>query len=400
MLRWRKEDIAYCANVHPGITAAAIEDHLKDITCAVKHMGQQPSMAAGLWINENALLEYKNETNKNRLIETLKELNLKAITFNGFPQGNFHQKIVKTEVYTPTWAEDSRLNYTKALASLLSECLPDDVDTGSISTLPLAYRNNWSGEAHQQACQQLMAFAAHAEIIHKNTGKQIRLCLEMEPGCVLEKTDQAIRFFTEDLKHYAARYGFPQSLVDNYLGLCYDVCHQAVMRETVRDSLNAIRQANIIIGKIQISSALCASFTEPDEYRKHLSSFAEAKYMHQCTAQNSETHYSDDLVDALQKKAFLEANNWRIHYHLPIQSDRIIIGNQLVNGLSTTQHHILEVLDALADFDYSPHLEIETYTWQVLPETLRPKNTQDLIQGLHNERQWLIQALATRNLIQ
>lgn len=49
--------------------------------------------------------------------------------------------------------------------------------------------------------------------------------------------------------------------------------------------------------------------------------------------------------------------------------------------LKTTQAELQQALVAVKSLDYAPHLEVETYTWGVLPEGRQP----DLAEGLAAE---------------
>lgn len=410
MVRWCTDEIAYCANVHPGTSAQEIGNNLSNISSAVRENGGLANMHAGLWVCETALHEYQNTSVFADLIDTLQREQLKVVTCNGFPQVNFHQSVVKQKVYQPTWADQRRLDYTVGLAKLLARCLPEDVNCGTISTLPLGYRLGWNGEQHQQACLHLLRYAKAAQEIALQTGCHIRLCLEMEPGCVLERTEQIVHFFTNDLPTCAKDTGFELELIDRYLGICYDICHQAVMQENISASVGAIRAAGIIIGKVQVSSALEVNFSEAFDQPNSggnngtfssLKKFAEPKYMHQLSTytKDDEFIFCDDLIEAINDVTFPRCKPWRIHYHLPIQQNEIVDDGHTLSGFTTTQKAIEEFLDTLITFDYAPHIEVETYTWHVLPEFQVNDSEQALIQGLSREREWLINEMRQRDLL-
>jgi hypothetical protein len=102
-----------------------------------------------------------------------------------------------------------------------------------------------------------------------------------------------------------------------------------------------------------------------------------------------------DLPDALADSGF-PADPWRIHFHVPVQSRTLFTGD-----LGTTQAAIGAALDFLAAQEgrLHPHLEVETYTWQVLPEAMRPTDEAQLIAGLAQELHWLQEQLAARGLL-
>ena len=57
--------------------------------------------------------------------------------------------------------------------------------------------------------------------------------------------------------------------------------------------------------------------------------------------------------------------------------------------LTTTQDELKAAILALLSLPEAPHLEIETYTWSVLPEDERPKDAQGLVEGLAREFAWV-----------
>jgi len=397
---WTKEQLAYCSNVHAGVTPAAIEANLQNITVKIRQQRGLARMQVGLWINQHAAEAYRSDKVLNKLKAVLAEQQLDVVTLNGFPQNDFHETVVKEKVYLPTWAEKSRLNYTLHISHILAHCMPEDITEGTISTLPLAYRKNWNESYHQEACKQLCHYAkAMAELEHE-TSKHIRLCLEMEPGCVLENTGQLIEFFTQDLPFMAKHEGVELCLIERYLGVCFDVCHQAVMQEDIQESISQLHQAGIIIGKVQISSALKIENPENAKIRAILQSFAEPKYLHQLSTvdNNNQFVFSDDLSIALAQDDFPTNSPWCCHFHLPIQIDKLTINGQVVEGISTTQKSIEQLCDYfVSTLPYAPHLEVETYTWQVLPNAV--KNHDDLVGSIVNELSWFEEALAKRNLL-
>ncbi len=401
MTKWYPYEIAYCANVHPGTTASAIENNILTITSAVKNAVGLERMYSGLWICEDALAEYQQDDAVARLKQTLADSNLSVVTFNGFPQEDFHQDVVKKNVYQPDWSTDRRLNYTIELAKLLAKILPSDIDEGSISTLPLGYRENWSIDAQRQASTNIFAYAKAADALYKATGKRIRLCLEMEPGCVLERTDQTIAYFNKYLKDFSRLQGVDYQLVLDNVGLCYDICHQAVMNENVTQSFQDVSDAGIVVGKIQVSSALKVMDAKNSDAQSLLQQFSEPKYLHQTTviAKDGKSAFYNDLPDALASVDKSIYDEWRVHFHLPIQATAIDLNNVEVESVTTTRDAIEECLQCLAQGNQKPHIEIETYTWQVLPSSLYDGTQACLIKGLAREHQWLKDTMSSYTLI-
>ena len=66
----------------------------------------------------------------------------------------------------------------------------------------------------------------------------------------------------------------------------------------------------------------------------------------------------------------------RVHFHVPI--DAVSLG-----PLGTTYQELRHALATVKELDYAPHLEVETYTWEVLPDDQKPT----LVEGLTRELQ-------------
>lgn len=395
---WHRGHLAYCSNVHPGETLDAIDGNLEQWFSRVRDARKLRQMHAGLWLSREASLALvSSEEQLQRFAEQLRAHGLLLSTLNGFPFGGFHAQRVKETVYEPNWARRERLDYTLDLATVLSRCLPDDCREGTISTVPLGFAPGWTGEQHQQALHNLCELAGGLVSLKERTGRHIRVCLEMEPGCVLESTDEAVAFFRDDLRGFAADRQIDDEALRQHLGICYDVCHQAVMYETPAQSLEKLTAAGIVVGKIQLSCALDVLDPTDSTTQKSLAEFAEPRYLHQVRAVDSHGDLLScmDLEEAFASAPMKTADAWRIHFHVPIQADSLAHGN-----LGTTQGELLKVLDYLANNPaLRPHLEVETYTWQVLPPRLRPTDDRQLIDGLANELAWLDKALEERGLL-
>ncbi|WP_298769810.1 metabolite traffic protein EboE [uncultured Shewanella sp.] len=389
-------EISYCSNVHMGDSLAQLRDNLVQYIQAVRKQRQLSKMSAGLWISATAANELNNEPALQSFKHLLDQTGLNLQSINGFPYGNFHQQTVKEKVYLPDWSAIERVDYSRSLAVILAACLPDGCDSGTISTLPLGYKKNWTPQKHQAAIAHLTELMDFLGQLYEQTGKRIILCLEMEPDCVLESTEELITFF---------RHEIPQAAIfKRHLAICYDVCHQAVMFEESGTSLRRIHEANIAIGKIQISNALEVLFDHEDRpLMDCLRMFCESRYLHQVKCLPVEeqnvgrchdsqlTQYSD-LVSALSHPL---KGKGRIHFHVPIHAPYLILPQ-----LGTTQSEILSVFDFLHDHpELSPFLEVETYSWQVLPSHIRPDNDDELIIQIAEELSWVERELQQRGIL-
>ncbi|SDB10881.1 metabolite traffic protein EboE [Pseudomonas sp. NFACC13-1] len=392
---WTATQIGYCSNVHPthdlGGLRASIERHFQTVR-TLRGLDTQDS---GLWISAVAAAELQQASARADFLDLLQRNGLRLTSLNGFPYGQFHQGAVKADVYLPSWADPQRLAYSLDLARFLAQALPADCAQGVISSLPLGYAAHWSPTLQQRAEQQLRELTAALARLQRETGKKIVICLEMEPDCVLENTDQAIAFF----RHWQATDPHHE-----HLALCFDVCHQAVMFEDCYQSLDRLRRARVPIGKIQLSNALICRLPEDAQRReqvlKTLGGFAEPTYLHQVKARAGQDRLSAwaDLPAALYEceQDGHAPPELRIHFHIPLFSEHLLLPE-----LSGSQVALTQTFDFLADHgDFRPVLEVETYSWGVLPSQLRPTTEYAQLQGIAAELHWVEDQLQQRQLLQ
>lgn len=396
-MSWSRSQLSYCSNVHPGETLAGIRANIAHYIAPVRQLRGLESMSAALWLCADVATQLVREPAAlTAFRQLLDEHGLYLQTLNGFPYGGFHQARVKEQVYLPDWSTPQRLDYTTHLATILAACLPPDEIVGSISTLPLGFAPGWTRERQQRALDQLLTLTITLADLEASTGKHIRVCLEMEPGCVLERTAQSIELFNTWLPARAKTQGIDADAVHKYLGLCYDVCHQAVMMEDINASLGAIVAGGITIGKIQVSSALSVSDVATPETRSWLGAFAEDKYLHQvCTRDaNGNPIFRADLATALADSDYPVLDDWNIHFHVPVHCETLYRDN-----IRTTCEANEDMLAFLSRHPQCrPHIEVETYTWNVLPGAMRPRDDVGLIDCLGKELLWL-EAQMERHLL-
>jgi len=396
---WQPTELTYCSNVHPGTSLTEVQDVIKHHIANVRKLRGLDTMGAGLWLSAQAAESLCSDAQAmTNFSQSLHTNGLALFTLNGFPYDNFHTTRVKEKVYHPNWATPDRLAYTLNLSRILATCLPRNKSFGTISTLPLGYTPDWNSGEQKKALANLCQLAKSLHKLKIDTGRHIQVCLEMEPGCVLESTEQAITFFTHDLISAAAQHGVSKNLIFDHLGICFDICHQAVMFESPAQSLAQFREAGITIGKIQISSALELKQPANCNPEQALNDFVEPRYFHQVRSKTTDDQLAAkmDLPDLFADKNFPDTSSWRIHFHIPIQSK-----TTQESTVSTTQDAILQVLEYLQQHpELHPHLEVETYTWQVLPFTLRPISDADLHKGLAAELDWLEKNMQHLNLLQ
>lgn len=383
--------LSYCTNVHPGRSISEVEHGLDQFTVAMRSNFGAP-LAAGLWLAAPVIAELLAEPSRLPAFrDGLLRRGLTCHTLNAFPFGDFHDRRVKENVYLPDWADARRRDFTNHCAQVLSELLPGGAD-GSISTVPLAFKGFEHSRGHLDRClDNLIQTAIALARIRETTGRLIRLAIEPEPCCLVETTDEAIRFF----QRLRERAGDVNRLdaVRTHLGLCYDVCHQAVEFEDIGESIRSLRAADVRINKVHITCALqLDSPAENDEGRHALARYAEERYLHQTFARTTAGTVLREL-DLTGKLAlepppeFRDAPIWRIHFHAPVDAERL-------GPLLTTRRELRQALTAVAALDYAPHLEVETYTWEVLPHDPGDTGPTRLIDGLTRE------LIATRQMLQ
>jgi sugar phosphate isomerase/epimerase len=370
--------LGYCTNVHPGRSVAEVLAGLDRYTVPVKQKLGRP-VAAGLWLARPVVDELLSAPHGvAHFAGELAARDLTCYTLNAFPYGDFHAARVKENVYLPDWSQPERLTYTEECAAVLAALLPAGIE-GSISTLPLGFKEFPHSSDFVEICvRNLIRCAVWLDRVQSETGRTVRLAIEPEPLCLLETTAEAIAFF-ELLGKLA---GKQERIVREHIGLCYDVCHQAVEFEDISQSIQAIDRAGIRINKMQISCAIQVDRPSANrEAVQALRRYVEPRYLHQTFSRSSDRTvvHSVDLSEALLDAppvGFAGADQWRIHFHVPVDAEKL-------GPLDTTKPAVVAALAAAAKLSHAPHLELETYTWEVLPGA----EGIDLVEGLSRELQ-------------
>jgi hypothetical protein len=379
--------LTYCTNIHAG---EKWHDHFsilqENIPKIKKALSPDEPFGIGLRLANEASLELQNE-NLATFKKWLNENDCYVFTMNGFPYGGFHRTKVKDHVHSPDWTTQDRLNYTLRLFQILSALLPEGQE-GGISTSPLTYRH-WHKEhkeVFKTATANIVRVAEELIKIKNKTGQVLHLDIEPEPDGLLETGPEFIEWYNK----YLLPAGIPG--LQEHIRLCYDVCHFAVGYEDHLAVVNELERQGIKVGKIQISSALKASM--PDEKSKReavknsLSVFNESTYLHQVVALKKDGNFKryPDLPEALQEVHDSTVKEWRSHFHVPL----------FVEGygvLESTQPDIEEVLSIQQRKPFTAHLEVETYTWEVLPEQLKLPIADSIIR----EMEWVRSIMLTRH---
>jgi len=367
--------LGYCTNVHPGRSVAEVLAGLDRYTVPVRKTLGRP-VAAGLWLARPVVDELlASPDGVAEFAAALAARGLPCYTLNAFPYGDFHAARVKEHVYRPDWTTPERADYTLNCAGVLAALLPPDAD-GSISTLPLGFKGFDHPPGFTAACaRRLVTLARELRDLRERTGRTVRLAVEPEPFCLLETTAETVAFF----EALWAAAGSAEEVVRDHVGVCYDVCHQAVEFEDAEAAVAALAGAGVRVNKVQVSCAI--ELENPganDAGRAALRSYAEPRYLHQVFAggRGGVVVSAADLTSALcddPPAAFRDADRWRVHFHVPIDADRL-------GPLGTTKPAVRDALAAVARLPEAPHVEVETYTWEVLPG-----GAVDLVAGLARE---------------
>jgi hypothetical protein len=311
-------------------------------------------------------------------------------TVNAFPHGAFKGERVKEEVYEPDWRSDTRSRYTMQVADILAEVAPPDVNP-SIQSPPLGFKPRVTGpDVVDEYTRHVLQVVAHLVKLEQRTGRTVTLALEPEPFCFLEVTSEAVDYFTQHLyadksaeslaKATGLSVAKAHAALRKHLGLVYDICHQAVEFEDISASLASLVKAGIPIFKLQEAAALRIPEVTKDLVDA-LRPFADTVYLTQTVEKRDGklTRYLnlEDAFAAWEKDP--GPREWRTHFHVPVFLDDL--------GLfKTTRFAIEEALRFHKATPVSTQLEIETYTWDVLPQSLK---TGDITDYVVRELEWV-----------
>ncbi len=365
--------LTYCTNIHAAEAWPDVLAGLKRHLPAIKaEVAPDRPMGVGLRLAAAAAESLDDPSAFADLQELLDTGGYYVFTINGFPYGVFHGRRVKEGAYAPDWSEPARLAYTNRLADHLARLLPEGME-GSVSTVPGTFKP-WAEGRSEAIAENLIRHAAHLAALAERTGKTIVLALEPEPFCLMETIAETVAFFERRLfgREASARLagltglsrGAAAEALRRHLGVCYDVCHAAVEFEDARASVRRLRDAGIAIAKLQLSSALRIARVSAAT-AEQLGPFDEPVYLHQVVERrNGELVRYLDLPDALAAVDRAIGAEWRSHFHVPIFLSEL-------QDFSTTQGFLREMLALHREAPISQHLEVETYTWDVLPERYR-----------------------------
>ena len=354
--------LSYCSNIHTGEIWSEHFAQLKQHVPSVKaQVSPDQPMGLGLRFANQASIDLQDPAELKALQSWLREQNLYVFTLNGFPYGGFHNTIVKDQVHAPDWTSTDRRDYTIRLAHILSKLLTEK--EGGISTSPLSYKYWWNTEeecrqAMRASTQHLLEVVDALAEIEQNTGKIIHIDIEPEPDGLLSNHADFVAWYENVLLPA----GNPD-LIRRHVQLCFDICHYGVSFDAPEASIQELKTKNIPVGKIQISSALRVDLrTQEADKIAELQKYQEPVYLHQVKALRKDGSHQEfkDLDEAFAAYQPSTYDEWRVHFHVPLFLETYGL-------LGSTQKEIRETLAIQKASPFTKHLEIETYTWGVLP---------------------------------
>jgi hypothetical protein len=382
--------LAYCTNVHRGETWAQTFSALERHTLVVRRrVAPGQPYAIGLRLGHRAAEELAQPAMLTAFRHWLDANDCYVFTINGFPYGSFHGTRVKEQVYAPDWSTHERLVYTQLLFNLLAQLVPAGV-AGSVSTVPGSFKPWTTNDPARRAAifENVTACARTIAEISDRTGRDLHLGMEPEPCCQFETTQETVDFFD----------GWRSSDVSvesdgllRRVGVNYDCCHLGVEFEEPGAALDRLVQAGLRLSKIHLSSALRV---KPDAAgRAALAAFVEPTYLHQVVIGSSTSGVVRkryvDLPEALaDTEPSRPDDEWRVHFHLPLHA---------APGapFGDTRDHLLGALDWMkAHPEACQHVEMETYTWEVLPPAMRLSIEDQLV----NEYEWTLSEMRARGM--
>lgn len=380
--------LAYCTNVHRGETWAETFAALEQHTLRVKERVQpQGRYAVGLRLSDQAARELSDAPTLLQFQRWLDQHDCYVFTINGFPFGQFHGTRVKENVYRPDWTDPRRLEYTTRLFDLLAQLVPPGVE-GSVSTSPGSFKDFITSPEHERAMRDnFWRCVEQIAALGEKSNRQLHLGVEPEPFGWFENTAETLHFFEQMQDEHPN-----EARLESHLGVNYDACHFAIEFEDPAQTVALFQQNGIRLSKIHLSNALRLRPTPTA--RQQLAAFAEDVYLHQVIVRRADGSMMRfrDLDTALNSPLAQmpeSGNEWRVHFHVPLHW-------QPAGGLNTTADHVHGLLKLLeTQPQLCSHLEMETYTWAVLPE---PWRSRDVVDQLVGEYDWTLRQLAGHGL--
>ena len=392
--------LTYCTNIHAADGWEGVLANLRQYAPPLKaRFSADAPFGVGLRLSAREARELLADNRLQEFRKFLDDNGLYVAVINGFPYGHFHGAPVKASVYAPDWRDNARVDYTLDLIRILQALVPAGMD-GGVSTAPLSYKawmNVADAAAWETVTRNVVRVVEALVKARREHGTVMHLDIEPEPDCVLENTAETVTFFRDWL--FGAGAGMLATALgvdasearrelQQHVQLCFDCCHFAVEYEDPATALSDLQEAGIRIGRVQLSSALQVNFPDDARSSKDVAArrrpFADTTYLHQVVEKGAGAiqHYPD-LHVALDARPEHAGRDWRIHFHVPLFA-------RDYDGFGSTQDYVEKVIGLAQQQRFTTHLEIETYTWDVLPPGLKL----DLGESIAREYDWVLQAIA------
>ncbi len=389
--------LTYSTLVHPGDDWAQMWQSLTTYVPKVKaRIAHNQRFGVSLRLSaDSAATLVSSRAERDNLKRFLDDNGMYLYTVNAFPYGAFKGTQVKEQVYEPDWRSEERTRYTMNVADVLADVVPADISP-SIQSAPLGFKPRVTGaDVVASYTDHVLRVAAHLVALEARTGRTITLALEPEPYCFLETTDETVEYFRSHLYSGEAAATLARMAkmpiseahvaLRRHVGVVFDICHQAVEYENISESLQKLVDAGIPIFKLQEAAALHVPQVT-QEIVDTLKRYADTIYLTQTVEKKGGklTRFLN-LEDALAAwHADPGPREWRTHFHVPVFLDDL-------GPFRTTRFAIEDALRFHKAKPLSRQLEIETYTWDVLPEHLK---TGDIVDYVCRELEWVRGQLA------
>lgn len=388
--------LTYSTLVHAGDNwdqmRASVEEFVPQVK---KRLGVEGKFGVSLRISGDSQKTLSESAEaRSDLKKFLDDEGLYVFTINAFPFGPFKGQRVMERVYEPDWTTNQRVEYTKSIADILVEITDPDTSP-SIQTAPLAFAPNVSDDNYiARFTTSVFEVLAHLYHLEARTGRRVKLSIEPEPACYLETTDETVAFFKErmyaptgvaELANIAQiPLSEAEGAIKRYLGIVFDIGHQSVGFEDIPQSLKKLVNAGIPIFKLQEAAALWVESLSLDIVPE-LRRFTDTIYLSQTSLKTA-----DGIVKYLNLGEALDAyvanpvpTEMRTHFHVPVFLEEI-------GPFKTTRFAVQQALAMHRKQPLSDHLEIETYTWDVLPAELK---TGDIVDYVSRELEFVMKEL-------
>ena len=387
--------LGYCTNIHPGESWDEIRTNVERHVLEVKRrIAPDRPFGVGLRLSAAAARTLREPATLAAFRGFLDDSGLYVFTINAFPYGPFHGRVVKEAVYRPDWLEPERLAFSDDVAHILAGLVSGD-GVASVSTVPGCFRDRVASRNDVPTLGHGIALHAATLWRLRERGRaDIGIAIEPEPECVLETTAQAIRFLQEHVFGGAGARTFreatgldaagAEAALRHHVGLCVDACHAAVEFERPADIVASLAAAGVRVLKLQVSAGLRVTHPDRDDLEA-LRAFAETVYLHQVVIRRGTgLTRVPDLPQALAVADPTDpGDEWRVHFHVPLFCASL-------GRFASTQPFLIELLALQRRAPFTNHLEVETYTWDVLPAALRD---QPVTAAIARELRWTIDQL-------